>query len=858
MHSTSARRAARLAALLPLLLAPGIEAGWTQYRGDPRRSGFTPEAVGPPFRLSWAVEFDGERLGTAAEAVVAGELVFVTTHAGRLHALDAGTGEPRWHFEAPGPLLHSAAAAGSRVVVASAGGGLFALEAGSGTLAWEQNGGDEAGYAAPPLVEGGRVWIGGRSGRFVACDLATGRLLWSRDLGVPVRQGAALTGKLVVVTGEDLRVRALEAESGATRWITGPLSGQSARDGAAVVVGSDASSRVVIRTAPALNMARQIALDRAFLARQACADDSDWRRLDAWIKSPAARGTPELWAAEQAAIRARLREHPASRTFHVLDAASGQAAPPAPVFWAAGCQGVGTLPALIRDGRSLLLYRSAYGNWNHGVAPLVALGLWDPAGNGIEPLFHDRGPQPPWNTFWGTADESQAFTVAGDLAFIVHQGTLSGLDLNTRRLFPILGERDTFGGFPNPAWARNEWHGPGRGGVGVAGGRVFWITGSRLLCLASGQTGPPAGVRTVRAAETPGAAAALPPPRDPRPRLAEAVDEFLGRRWAPLWVQPGLAGREFFFDHSSDTFAALAWAWPHLDPDRRERVRAWLAAEWDRHPPLAPGGALDLRDGARREWCPAPAEELAPPAAAPTLHPLLRLDAVWRYASRMGETNRVLAAWPEIRRLHADWQRAGWRLDPARGDLQANRTISGLLACARLAEAAGDTGVAAEATAEAEVALTALGAWWRRAAAEAVTGRLSGVRDLDSFIGRGDALSFRVTPHRHKIALFLGLTPEITSRLLREVPEAVEAVWARFARLHATWWLVGEERQVHYGENLVDPPDLALGAFAAWAWLKAPPAEALARRVDLPWGGADLYHITKLALTLDVMAASRR
>jgi hypothetical protein len=253
-----------------------------------------------------------------------------------------------------------------------------------------------------------------------------------------------------------------------------------------------------------------------------------------------------------------------------------------------------------------------------------------------------------------------------------------------------------------------------------------------------------------------------------------------------------------------------------------------------------------------------PPEELAPPAVTTAVHPLLRLDAVWRYASRVGETNRVVAAWPEIRRLHADWQRGGWRLDPARGDLQANRTIAGLLACARLAAAAGDTEVAAVATAEAEAALTALAAWWRRAAGEAGPGTLQGVRDLDPFIGRGDALSFRVVPHRHKIALFLGLTPEIANRMLHEAPEAVAAVWGRFARLHATWWLVGEERQVHYGENLVDPPDLALGAFAAWAWLKAPPAETLAHRVDLPWGGADLYHITKLALTLDARAGPER
>jgi len=65
-----------------------------------------------------------------------------------------------------------------------------------------------------------------------------------------------------------------------------------------------------------------------------------------------------------------------------------------------------------------------------------------------------------------------------------------------------------------------------------------------------------------------------------------------------------------------------------------------------------------------------------------------------------------------------------------------------------------------------------------------------------------------------------------------------------------TWHLMGEERQVHYGENFVDPPDFALDAFKAFAWLRDASAQELAQRVDIPFCRADLSCITKLALAV--------
>jgi hypothetical protein len=84
-----------------------------------------------------------------------------------------------------------------------------------------------------------------------------------------------------------------------------------------------------------------------------------------------------------------------------------------------------------------------------------------------------------------------------------------------------------------------------------------------------------------------------------------------------------------------------------------------------------------------------------------------------------------------------------------------------------------------------------------------------------------------------------------------QAPTAVERVWQLFSELCPTWPLTGEERQVHFGENFVDPPGFAMSAFKALAWLKAGTREDLSRRVDLPFCRADLYYLTKLSLALD-------
>ena len=837
---------------LLLLLPCSTPADWPMLRGTPAHTGFLSGSLPPKLGLAWAAEFDGERLGTAVEPIVSGSRLFVGTHSGSLYALEAETGRPLWRFQAHGPFLNSPAAAGDLLLTACSDGNLYALDQQDGSLRWNHLAG-QGGFSAAPIPVGDAVYAATRSGRVLSLEVATGKVLWIHELLAPVRQTPAIAAGRLYVTAEDLRVRAFDAATGALLWTSAQLPGQTARDYYPVIVSSGDRTFVVVRTNPVLGMAQRIGRDRTMLCRNAGVDDSGWEKVDAWIKSEASRGTPELWRKEQDAIREYLQNTPDAQTFHVLDAATGELRPPSPVLWVAGCQAVGAQPVLTRDGRLLVFYRSAYGNWNHGVAPLVALGLLDLEQNEITPLRHEQGQQPPWNTFWGTADESQNFLVAGDIVFIIHQGTLSGFDLQTSELFHIHGHRDTFGGFRTPPWARNEWHGPARSGIAVDSPRIFWQTGSRILCLAPDAAGAKK-VRTLRPADfstrTAPALRAISSVQI-RDNLARDVQQFLSRRWAPFFLEPGLAGRDFSFAESREIFEALAAAYPHLEAPLQKDLRDFLAAEFERVPPFSAEGFLDLKDGEPRESFSVPSEYRARSGTDRRPHPFGGTYAVLGWANACQEWDRVLAAYPALKESYLAFAKSNWKLDGSRGDLYANRYISSLLAFEQIARRANDHQLAREASASADAALDQLVAWWKRAAETGTLRSFRDVSELDPFIGRGDGLSFKVAPHRHKVALFADLTPEVTAHVRQHAPEAVDAIWETFEILYRTWPLQGEERQVHFGENYIDPPDLALGAFKAMAWLRPDTTpHDLAAALDLPICRADLYYVQKCALAL--------
>ena len=830
---------------------------WPTVRGNPERTGAI-DATWPPGKPAriWVRHFANERLGSAMEPIVGNGLVFVATHSGNVYALKAESGEPVWRYVVGSPILHSPSFSGGKLYVAPTEDKIHVIDAASGV------GSASPGktFAASPVVTDGVFFAGARTGLLVCLD---GPFNQSGGIGIPIRQTAAASEGRIYVTGEDLRVRSLDVKTRAILWTSEPLQGQSARDFYPVIVRAGGKKYVVLRTNPVIHHPDRLAGDFQFLCRNAGVE-SHWKKVDEWTKSDQARGTPELWEKEQAAVVKLLEEHPEARTFFVLDAETGKEACVPPVLWIGGCQGVGTPPVVLPDGRLIVFYRSAYTNWNHGVAPFVALGALDLQRNRIVPWFHENGKQPPWNTFWGTADEAQNFVLAGPSLIIVHQSTLSRFDLNTRKLEALAGDRDGWGGYRNLPWAMNEWNGPSRGGVAISGKRMFWITGSRLHAFEAGITAKPADDLEIDGSKVPDKT----PREDPRsPKeiarrtedaarqaehlrrpLASCVEEVISKRWAPLYVQQGIAGREFFFDETSELFESLARAYPHVEPALQKRVKDHLAAEWSAHPPFTKDAWLSLTQGERREYAPVPKEVLTRAGYQKPHHPFCGVYAACLYAERCGEEERLRAAWPQIKSSFEDFAKS-WKPERA---LRTNRCLSSLIAFSKLAARLEDAEAAKRAGVLAEETAATLAAWWKAAAEKSTLRVYKNIEELDKFIGKGDdGLFFRIIPHNHKMALFADLTPEVAAIVRRDAPEAAAKVWKTFESLCATWWLAGEERQVHYGENFIDPPDFARDAFAAAAWVGRTEKEVLVRRVDQPFSQADLTYIRKIAIALD-------
>jgi hypothetical protein len=838
-----------------LLYTATAQADWTTLRGNPQRTGYIDTEIKAPFHTEWVCHFAGERFGTAMEPIVADGKVFVATHNGRLYALDALTGQLIWSFQAHGAFLHSPAYADNIVIVANTDGYIYALNGSTGEIKWSHFTW-YGGISSSPLIADGAVYVGCRDGVFIGLDLLTGsqKSMWGarfEEPYVPIRQTSSYYKNKIYITTEGLHVQCIDTK-GKHLWTSDALVGQTARDYYPVITEVDGRAYVIIRTNPAINMAKLIGQDRRFICESAGVDDSDWKKLEEWTKSEDSIGTPGLWADEQDTIIQYLEDHPEAQTFFVLDAETGKKMDLSPVLWCAGCQGVGTPPVVMPDGKLLVFYRSVYGNWNMGVAPLVALGLLDLETMYIEPLKHKHGMQPLWNTFWGTADESQNFVVAGNTLLIVHQDTLSGFDMKTKELFLIAGNRDSWGGFKNLPYARNEWHGPARGGVAVVGNRIYWMTGSRIICIVSGEQGQNAEDVEINATDV---KITDVPAKTPDQRVIDEVINFeIGKatlnRWAPFVMEPGLAGTDFAFDNSGDTFEALSWAYPYLTEDPQDMVKDLLEIEWTSHPPFSQP-LYDLNEGERREYHNVLSKPLTGTNTEKPPRPFGNIYAVKLYADRCNEWSRVLSSWKDIKASFDDFVKSGWKLIPENGDLYANRYLSSLMAYADIADKAGDKEAVNQVKPMIDQTTDALIQWWKLCSQKTTMPIFKDVSELDSFIGKGDALFFQITPHRSKIALFHNMTPEIAKLLRSRVPDEINNMWKAFVALCPTWYIVGEERQVHYGENYIDLPDFNIDAFKAFAWLQdSVSTDQLAERLDIPLCRADLNYIMKLSIII--------
>jgi outer membrane protein assembly factor BamB len=476
---------------------------WPTLHGNLQRHGFYPQFPQGKLKLAWRKELFRELTGPRAEVIVGGGLAFMGTYAGNLYAWDAATGAERWVFKAGGPIGHAPAFSSGKVYFGAMDRKLYALDAAAGKTLWTFEAGE--GIWGSPAVSGGKIMIGARDGTFYALNEADGKVAWKFATAAPILSSASVTedGQRVVMVSEDMHAYCLRVNDGHLVWKSRQLAGVTARDYFPVLF----RGLVFVTTAPVKDFHTILGQQEEMLVRRTGFTGADKRFIP---------GTREDVAREQDFIVAYLRAHPEEQVFYAFRDTDGTEPWIAPICYTGGLHNP-LVPPCVNPQTSevFTLLRSAYGTWDGGgeVRSFTCFGKLNLDNGRVTLVEHgypakEPGRPPgakdmPWMTFNYIGDETQELTCAPGRLYCNHQGFLGELDLASGRTQNRFGKRDTYGGFYGPGnfgWEQNggyekakaagqpfglvnEWHGPARAMVSVAGGRVYFPVGSQVLCL---------------------------------------------------------------------------------------------------------------------------------------------------------------------------------------------------------------------------------------------------------------------------------------------------------------------------------------------------------------------------------------
>jgi outer membrane protein assembly factor BamB len=201
------------------------EVVWPTYGYDNERvkavTGFN---VRPPYKLQWA--FRARKLLEFPPVIAYGKL-YIANNSGVLFAIEARTGNEKWHYDARRCTAASPAVA-KRLVYqvflnrppcnaqgSSLDGEVVAFLARGGKVRWRRTIGPSE---TSPLVANGLVYVGDWLGKVYAFDADTGKTRWTFSTNGKVKGGVALSGNRVYVGSYDGHVYALNARTGRQIW----------------------------------------------------------------------------------------------------------------------------------------------------------------------------------------------------------------------------------------------------------------------------------------------------------------------------------------------------------------------------------------------------------------------------------------------------------------------------------------------------------------------------------------------------------------------------------------------------------------------------------------------------------------
>jgi len=482
--------------------------GWFTLHHDVMRSGRTHYSPGVPFTYVWHKEYWDELIVPEAEPIVAESLVFFGTLRGNVYGLDADSGRQSWRAELGSPVHHSPAYHAGRLFAATMGlgGQIVAFRAATGKELWRFAPDRRGGFTASPAVYRGAVYIGDRAGDVYAIDAATGSRKWKTTLGEPVLQTAAARDGTIAIAAEDMVPRLLDAADGKTLWKGPQMTGATVR-GYYPVFWRDL---VVWRT-------ETYSIEVYQNNVQEATEDGklyiETRRKLGWsqeaedvIKAIPGRYTEAKYRQEQQYIQGQMKAGKHPRSFYAFRLADGTE----PVIYAVGYHSsengysVPASPPVDRDGWLYVFSKSVYSEWPYPIRAFDAVSTLDHS-SGLPRLIRniDRSN----GSFPATCDESNNLTIAGDKLYDTHDHVLAYMDIKTHKIHNAFSSHqpELWGGIYKASAADNvsgekpgvwklrdtdnllhltiQWNGPTQGAVAIYKDKVWWITGSMVVCL---------------------------------------------------------------------------------------------------------------------------------------------------------------------------------------------------------------------------------------------------------------------------------------------------------------------------------------------------------------------------------------
>lgn len=426
-------------------------ADWTQLQADAKRSGFSPDAVRPPFKMKWAwfgeaTQLPGQpppqrataKIGSLVQPIVAQGQVFVGAMDGTLYSIDQEKGVTRWQFKTGRSIVHTAAYADGVVIANSMDGGVYGVDAETGKQAWKYE--TPVGILSAPAVDGGNVYVTTRDGRALAMEVKTGKLVWELDVGAPIVNSPAVLDGVMLFGSEDMFAHAVNIKTGKEIWKT-KISGQSLRSTWPVAY----KDMVIFHVIPSISGSEM----------QLLWDPNMEALLDAC--------PPNNWPAEREAIRKYLTENPQRQTVTILDIKTGKPKykEQPPIGYVAGNM-YPPMPAVYDDqGRIYTYWRTRSsrleGGGTYGTKYIPDISWMDPATGDRMMLPFGRLK----NHVSVELDNNFLLTLGGDVVYGANHFRVDLLmDMRDGEFYgitkPFKDERD--GGYPVPQGT--SWHYP--------------------------------------------------------------------------------------------------------------------------------------------------------------------------------------------------------------------------------------------------------------------------------------------------------------------------------------------------------------------------------------------------------------